>query len=497
MRMPVSKIVVLGGGSAGFLAAIALKSKLPALQVAVIRSKDIGIIGVGEGSTVALTDFLHRYVNVPPRQFFEIAQPTWKLGLKFIWGPRPYFNYTFNPLQLDGKPPGLRRVKGFYCDEIMEYEDPASAMMTHDRVFERRRDGGPSIHPTFAYHFENEKFVRFLESNAAGLGVTIRDDTVLGVDQNEAGMAALRLASGGTETADLFVDCSGFVSLLLGKTLGAPFISYKDSLFCDRAVVGGWDRSDEPIHPYTTCQTMDSGWCWQIEHEKRINRGYVYCSSFISDEDAEREFRQKNPKVGATRVVKFVSGRYRECWVKNVVAIGNANGFVEPLEATALGAIAQQSRTLADTLIDGDRLVTDAARKHYNLYHGRYWDAIRDFLAVHYRFNTREQTPFWRECQEKTELAGAEQILEVYRDNGPTFLFSATLFHPADQFGIAGYVALLVGQKVPHRAAHHADEAELRAWQTFRQRQKEFALGAMTIKDVLATMRSPTWRWER
>ena len=156
MRITVSRVIVLGGGSAGFLAAIALKSKIPALQVTVIRSKDIGIIGVGEGSTVGLTNFLHQYVNIPPKKFFETAQPTWKLGLKFIWGPRPYFNYTFNPLQLDGKPAGLRRIKGFYCDDVMEYEDPLSAMMTHDRVFPRDPSGGPAIHSSFAYHFENE-----------------------------------------------------------------------------------------------------------------------------------------------------------------------------------------------------------------------------------------------------------------------------------------------------------------------------------------------------
>ena len=497
MRIAVSKVIVLGGGSAGFLAAIALKAKLPELAVTVIRSKDIGIIGVGEGSTVALTDYLHRYLSVPARQFFEVAQPVWKLGLRFVWGPRPYFNYTFNPLQLDGRPAGLRRVKGYYADELMEYEDPVSAMMTLDRVFPRGAGGAPSFHANFAYHFENEKFVRFLEDYARRLGVNILDETVREVEQSEAGIDALRMDSGRTETADLFVDSSGFSSVLLGNALGVPFISYQDSLFCDRAVVGGWDRSDEPIHPYTTCETMDCGWCWQIEHEHRVNRGYVYCSAFVSDDEAEREFRGKNPKLGPTRVVKFRSGRYEECWAKNVVAVGNAGGFVEPLEATALGAIAQQSRTLADLLIDGDRVVTDAARRHYNLYHGRYWDSIRNFLAVHYRFNTRLQTPFWAECREKTDLAGAQEIVEVYRDNGPTFLFAATLFAPADQFGPAGYVAMLLGQKVPYRAVHEPDAAERRAWESFRQLQKDFALNAMTVRETLSAIRSPSWDWGR
>lgn len=497
MRLAVSKVIVLGGGSAGFLAAIALKTRLAPLHVAVIRSRDIGIIGVGEGSTVSLTDFLHRYLNIPPKQFFEVAQPIWKLGLKFVWGPRECFNYTFNPLQLDGIAPGLRRVKGFYIDDVMEYEDPVSALMTHDRVFPRQAGSGPAFHSNFAYHFENEKFVRFLEGHAQDLGVDILDETVQSVELSDAGVGALRLASGRSQTADLFVDASGFSSVLLGTALSEPFISYQDSLFCDRAVVGGWDRTHEPIHPYTTCETMDSGWCWQIEHETRINRGYVYCSAFISDDQAEREFRHKNAKLGPTRIVKFRSGRHRECWVKNVVAVGNASGFVEPLEATALGAIAQQSRTLADLLIDGDRVLTDAARRHYNLYHGKYWDSIRNFLAVHYRFNTRLQTPFWKECREKTDLAGADEIVTVYRENGPTFLFGATLFAPADQFGSAGYVAMLLGQKVPHQAAYQPNATEMRAWESFRQLQKQFALGAMTVPETMAAIRSPSWSWEK
>ena len=210
--------------------------------------------------------------------------------------------------------------------------------MTHNQVFPRRPDGLPHITRDPAYHIENEHFVTFLEQYATKLGIQIMDDTVVEVKQNERGIAGLLLASGQTVAADLYVDSSGFRSVLLGKALGEPFRSFKASLFCERAVVGGWQRSEEPIKPYTTAETMNAGWCWQIEHEHRINRGYVYSPDFISDDEAEQEFRAKNPKVGSTRIVKFVSGRYERAWVKNVVAIGNAGGFVEPLESTSLGA---------------------------------------------------------------------------------------------------------------------------------------------------------------
>jgi tryptophan 7-halogenase len=488
-------VIVLGGGSAGFLAALTLKRKLPAIKVLVIRSKDIGIIGVGEGSTFALTKFLHDYLQINEKKFFSVAHPTFKLGLRFIWGPRPYFNYTFGagPEQMVGD---LPKSLGFYADQDMENWDLYSAMMTHDRAFERAGIG-PRFHNSLAYHFENEKFVTFLEDYAQAAGVEIRDDTVLEVQQDQGGIAGLVLKSGATEGADLYVDCSGFASVLLSKALGERFISFKSSLFCDRAVVGGWERTSEIIKPYTTCETMDSGWCWQIEHESRINRGYVYSSDFISDELAAQEFRSANPKVGATRVVRFVSGRYQRRWVKNVVAIGNAAGFVEPLEATALGVIGLQSRHLAQTLIESDRQPTPTQIACTNADHAWEWDAIRRFLAIHYKFNTRLNTPFWHECRERTDLAGAEGIVDYYRENGPAPYWISTLFKEHDQFGYAGYATLLMGQQVPFRKTHIPTDAELQIWERRRLKNKQAALAAMTVRDTLDVLHSPKWTWTK
>jgi tryptophan halogenase len=489
------RVIVLGGGSAGFLSGIALKVKLRDVAVSVIRSKDIGIIGVGEGSTVGLTGFLHKYLGIRHQQFFEIARPTWKLGLRFLWGPRPYFNYNFVNTQMTGRLPGLSKVKAFYCDRQMGYEDPVSALMSEDRVFDRRPDGAPAVHGTLAYHFENESFVRFLEGYATAVGVTIVDDTVLEVKQNDAGISGLVLPGGRVETADLYLDCSGFASVLLGKAMHEPFVSYKSSLYCDRALVGGWDRTDEPIKPYTTCETMNSGWCWQIEHETRINRGYVYASDFISDSGAEAEFRAGNPKAGPTRIVKFVSGRYERAWVKNVVAIGNACGFVEPLEATALGVIAIQNLLLADSLIDSGANVTPTHRRLYNRHIARFWDNIRAFLAVHYKFNRRMDSPFWRHCLEKTDLAGATEIVEVYQENGPTPFWAPSLVDEANQFGLSGYFALLVGQQLPYASAYRPSEEERRLWEAACDSHRRQATNGFTVKEALDFVRSPRWRW--
>jgi tryptophan halogenase len=491
----VTKVIVLGGGSAGLMAAAALKVKLPALNVLVIRSKEIGIIGVGEGSNGVLTKFLHEYLRVGWRKFMDIANPSWKLGLKFIWGPRPYFNFSFGP-GVDERPPGLPKSSGYYCDEQMEYEDLWSALMTHDRLFAPLPDGGPNLHPNIAYHIENEHYVRWLEGFTTAIGVYIADDTVVEVKQDDSGITALVLASGKTETADLYVDSSGFGSVLLGKALAEPFISFKSSLFCDRAVVGGWARTDEVIKTYTTCATANSGWCWQIEHENRINQGYVYASDFISDEEAEREFRAIAPKVEKTRVVKFVAGRYRDIWVKNVVAVGNASGFVEPLEATALGVISIQSRLLADALLDCDRQPSPSHVRAYNQYNARNWDSIRRFIAIHYKFNTRLDTPFWQHCRQKTDLAGAEPVVEFYQQNGPSTMWGKTiLLDSFDSVGLQGYATMLLGMKVPHRKTHQPTENEWQTWRLWQQKNKQMAMKSLTVRQTLDAIRNPAWKW--
>jgi tryptophan halogenase len=362
------------------------------------------------------------------------------------------------------------------------------SMMAQDKVFFPDKDGRPRLHGNIAYHFENEKFVAYLEAFATHSGVEIVEDTIRSVRRDDAGVAELSLASGRSESADLYVDCSGFKSLLLGETLKEPFVTYSGTLFCDRAVVGGWQRTTEPIHPYTTSESMSTGWAWQIEHVNRINRGYVYSSGFISDEDAEREFRQKNPKVEPTRIVKFVSGRTERAWVGNVVAIGNSSGFVEPLEATALGMIGTRSQLLAQTLIESDRQIVPYETDLYNASHRRAWDTIRDFLACHYRFNHHLTTPFWRHCQNETDLAGSKPMVEYYQEFGPTGTWGPILVDPLCGFGPNGYLMILIGQKVPYKRPYTPSPQERETWNKLVKQNFETARGAMTVAQALRAL---------
>jgi tryptophan 7-halogenase len=495
----INTVLVMGGGSAGFLAALTLKIRLPQLAVSVLRSKDLGIIQVGEGTTTTFGYHLHQYCGLDLKTFYRLAQPQWKLGIRFEWGPRPYFNYGFGQ-EINTRYNVLPRQTGYYLDNNDPFEatGPVSEMMNENKVWLRRPDGSPNIHPEeFTYHLENAKLVAYFEAMALERGITIIDDTAVEVLQDEHGVTGLRLKTGGMLGADLYVDASGFRSELLGKALKEPFYSYKDSLFCDRAVVGGWDRTDEPIKPYTTAETMNAGWCWQIEHEHRINRGYVFSSSFLSDEDAEAEMRAKNPKLQDTRIVPFRSGRYERIWVKNVVGIGNASAFVEPLEATALATICIQCQALTEFLADSGLEPNRATYLVFNRQLARGFDSVRDFLALHYRFNRRLDTPFWHECLTKAELHGARRPVEFYEENGPSALWRDIIYEENDQreFGTEGYLAMLVGQAVPHRSPYKPSPDDRRAWASVQRWIRARVATAYTVPEALALVRSDSWVW--
>jgi tryptophan halogenase len=496
----IKNVLVLGAGSAGLLAAISLKRKLPQLSVRVVRSPDIGVIGVGEGTTPNFPAHLFDFLGISRRRFYELAQPVWKLGIRFIWGPRGRFDYSFGP-QLDAQWNDLPRPNGFYCDEEFSDASLMGALMHHGKAFARQSDlpAAPDIHGYHGFHIENRKLVEVLELVARTVGVEFTDGKVAGATRGSegGGVAAVHLEDGRTLAADFFVDASGFRSELLGKTLGEPYVPFDKQLFCDRAVVGGWERGpDEPILAYTTAETMDAGWAWQIEHEHVVNRGYVFCSGAISDEDARAEFLRKNPKAAKDgRVVKFRSGRYRRAWVDNVFAVGNACGFVEPLEATSLMVICSECEQLAQFLQYTMLSPTPSIRKLYNHLIGEMWDEIRDFLALHYKLNTMLDTPFWRQCREETDLSAIGDLLEFYEENGPMGFSRDLLRSTANNFGIEGFLVMLVGNRAPYRARHHATAAEREIWNRHRAAFAEEARAGMDVTEALAVVRRPEWRW--
>lgn len=492
----IKTILVLGSGSAGLIAAISLRRKFPQLDIRVVRSPEIGVIGVGEGTTPNFPKHVFDFLGISRKRFFALAEPTWKLGIRFLWGPRGHFDYTFDQ-QVDSQWNDLPMPNGYYCDEEFRCASVPSALMWHGKVFPRQPNGCPDIQGWHAFHIENKKLVDLLELLARENGVGIIDGKVTGSDRlPSGGIAAVHLEDGRRLEADFFIDCSGFRSELLGRTLEEPYVSFDSSLFCDRAIIGGWDRTIEPILPYTTAETMDSGWAWQIEHEHHINRGYVYSSQFISDDQAADEFLRKNPKAPKSpRVVKFRSGCYKRLWVENVVAIGNSGGFVEPLEATALMIVCSHVQTLLEMLNRSHLNPTPTWRSLYNDLATQGWNDIRDFLALHYKLNTALDTPFWRHCREETNISNIAPLLEFYAENGPTGFCRYRLPRMENDFGVEGYLVMLVGNRTPYRAKHTPTTDERQRWERHRADFIATARTALDVKEALGYIHHPGWEW--
>lgn len=493
----IKKVLVLGSGSAGLLAALTIKRKIPKLEVEILRDPDLGVIGVGEGTTPNVPDHLFDNVGIKQARFYERARPTWKLGIRFDWGSRGTFNYTFSR-QLDQQYDDLRMPNGFYCDDDFTDVDQASALMSAGKAFARNANGSPVIPFRTAFHIENHRFVEALEREVIESKVVITNGTVSGAQRGPEGISAIHLADGGRIGADLYVDASGFSSELLGNVLEEPFESFDKTLFCDRALVGGWQRGDdEPIMAYTTAEAMDYGWSWKIEHEQTVNRGYVYCSDMISDDTAFEEFRRKNPKVpDSPRIVRFRSGCYRRTWVDNVIAIGNSSGFVEPLEATALMVICSQCRGLAGLLIHSQLDPTPSVRQLYNQNRRRNWEMIRDFLGLHYQLNQAGTTDFWRRCRDETDLSGIAELLKFYRETGPSNVARHLLPQASNDFGIEGFLVMLVGNQAPYEKHYQPSSFEKRSWDKRKALFARNARKGVDAKEALQWINRPDWRWQ-
>jgi tryptophan 7-halogenase len=493
----LSHVAVLGSGSAGLIAALSLKKKLPQLKVTILRSSEIGIIGVGEGTTPNFGSHLFEYLGMKRKDFYREARPTWKLGIRFLWGARGRFDYTFDR-QLEARFRQLSLANGYYCtDEWRGGTTMAAACMRADKAFPVQPNGCPDFPSWFAFHIENERFVKLLERLALQAGVQIKEGRMQSAHRAENGdVISLALEDGGTLAADFFIDSSGFRSELIGKVMGAEFESFKKSLFCDRAVVGGWKRGElEKILPYTTAEQMEAGWCWQIEHEEHVNRGYVFSSDHLTDEQATEEFLRKNPRAPESpRIVKFRSGAYKQQWVNNVAAIGNSAGFVEPLEATALMLACGNTQTLVDLFIDSDLTPSDACRKVFNLSCAKGWTDIKNFLALHYWADRSKQNAFWDRCRNETDTSEMQDLLDFYQLHGPSGALRQLFTYGITDFGLEGWLNILVGNKVPHQGAKPS-KRELDAFREFEEKNLMTARTCMDVKTALQYVHHPGWSW--
>ncbi|MFD0635721.1 tryptophan halogenase family protein [Catenulispora yoronensis] len=481
----VRTVGVIGGGTAGYLMALALRVKRPWLDVCLVESKDIPIIGVGEASVTEMLWFLHCYLGIDPVEFYQEVRPTWKLGIKFDWGPDPSgftapFDWASHPVGMLGALADTGSVDGFSIGSLLMMADKAPVLNL----------GGEPVslmkYLPCAYHLENVRFVRYLTAVAERRGVRHVDATVAEVVLGGDGWVDhLRTTDSRDLRYDLYIDCTGFRSRLLGQALGVPFESYADSLFTDSAVTGNRDHQGH-LKPYTTATTMNAGWCWTIPVPENDHHGYVYDSSEISDQQAAEELRTRFPGISDPVYVRFKSGRRSQVWRGNVMAVGNSYGFVEPLESTGLAMATIAIRTFVSVLPASwdEPLARDAVNASLN---GQ-WDALRWFLAVHYRFNTRLDTPFWKRARAATDVSGLQPLLDVFATGAPLarrqgFVRSMLMQATPPFYGLAGVDNILLGQAVPTELVSTAEPLE--RWRTRRDAAEALLRHAMPHADAL------------
>jgi tryptophan halogenase len=483
------RIVLVGGGSAGFFTAAAIaSSRRLNYDVTVVHSSEVGVIGVGESTTISVP-YAFNHVGISSTDLFQKVEPVFKLGIQFTFAPAgAAWNSFYYPFEAAYAPISqLRYDPGYYM--LLENEKTCRSFCTYLMDLGK----GPVLENDrfrlFGYHFKNDRLIKYLEQLSLARGVNVIEGTVKSFIKDDRGfLKAVVLANGSTIEGDLFIDNTGFSSLLLEGQMEEKWVP--QPLLCDRAVTGSWVRPRDQIKPYTLCEAMSAGWMWQIDHLNETNRGYVYSSSFISDVDAEKEFHARTGhRASSTRVIKFRSGYRQRAWVKNVIGIGNSYAFVEPLESTGLHIMCQSAGELVRYLEGHSHdLENEALWDAYSRYVREVWLETFDFITLHYKLCTTYDTPFWQACRDTLQLGGTSlRMMEHYQTIGPSISFSPRI-SPANMFGAQGYYSILMGLGVPTSCKNPVDADEFQKWKLMQKRVHDAAQRHMSSAE--ATYRS-------
>jgi flavin-dependent dehydrogenase len=475
-----NNVAVIGGGTAGYVTALLLKKNFPGMPVTLIESSKIPVIGVGEATTPEIRRFLFESLGFSPHDFYETVKPTWKLGIKFFWGlPGDYyFNYPFGSMDLKS---------AYVADGNINQSSLTAVLMDNDSSFvvAVKGEDGKEKYSTlsddlfYALHIENKAFVSYLKKKADEMGIIYKDALIVDAERktDTEGLQAVIDEQGVRHEYDFYVDCTGFRSLLLEKTLGVPFVPYKNSLFNDTAVVG-CIKDVEKVKPYTYAESMHHGWCWNIALRGEDHRGYVFSSAHCSTDEAYAELKAKNPGIETGSIVKFRSGRHGEICTGNLFAIGNSFAFVEPLESTGIHMIIKEAKTLVYSFRNLKK--SAALRKKINDDMNSHWDYLRDFLALHFKYNRKFDTPYWKDCREETDVSGVQWMIDLYNEIGLLSSADKSLKRMIlnsikdDIFGLYSFDVIMLGQgMVPKNfdltmRNRRAWEAQVKNWRSIR-----------------------------
>jgi len=452
--MPVSKpkpvkVVVLGGGTAGWMSAAALRKLLGGLvKVELVESEDIGIVGVGEATLPHIRGFVER-LGIDEAAFMKATHATYKLGIDFRDFGRlgesyvhPFgsfgeefagvgFHHYWLELQRQGR-----------ADPLGSYSLAVEAALAN-KFKPPAEDSSLASTYGYAYQFDATLFGPFMREFGIGIGVTRTEGKVVEVrqDPGNGDVTTLVLEDGREVSGDLFVDCSGFRSLMLGQTLGEEWEDWSRWLPCDRAAAMPCTHTAEEIEPYTRVIGMPAGWRWRIPLQHRIGNGYVFSSAFISEDEACAAIAgaADGKPLADPRVLRFRAGRRKRSWSRNVIAVGLASGFLEPLESTSI-YLAQMAITYLIELFPAGGLIDPRDRDEFNRLVDMEYDRVRDFLILHYHATTRDDSEFWNHVRTMEVPDTLKSKMELWRDTGRVERYADGLFYDAS------WIAVYVGQ---------------------------------------------------
>jgi tryptophan 7-halogenase len=449
------KVVVVGGGTAGWMTAAALTKLLPTrCEVHLVESEAIGIVGVGEATLPHIRAFNER-LGIDEAEFMAATRATFKLGIEFRdWGQvgdsyiHPFGTFGRGDSEVEFHHYWTRLYRDGVAPPPIGDFSMAVTMATLNRF--ARPDPDPAkLASTFsyAYQFDATLFAPFLRRLAEQMGTKRTEGRIVDVELDNAtgDITAVKLETGQRIKGDLFIDCSGFFSLLIGKTLEEPFEDWAQWLPCDRAVAMPC-RTRTALTPYTSAIAMPGGWRWRIPLQHRTGNGYVYSSAHMSDDEARDALTAavEGERIAEPRVLKFKAGRRRRSWVRNCIGIGLASGFLEPLESTSIYLIQAAITSLVELFpIDG---ISPRDRDEFNRLIDLEYDRIRDFLILHYHATERTDSPFWNYVRTMEVPDTLHEKIDLFRSRGRVAKYREGVFLDAS------WIAVYIGQRVVPQA---------------------------------------------
>lgn len=429
MKRAKQHIIVLGGGSAGWMTANLLQLQLgpKGFCITVIESPTIGIIGVGEGSTPQLKMFFD-LLEIKESTWMPACDATYKQGIAFHgWTDlvHPQYDHYFHPFPSNydhvSAKPFLEQVHAMLLGQAsMPHPNPYFLTSVLADTFKSPQHSHDNIHTSYGYHFDSVKLGQFLKTFGQSKGINVIETTVADVCHSQHTIEAVVDEHGTAHYADWFFDCSGFSSKLMRETLNVPFINFSDNLLNDSAVAIPTPRQKKES-PQTQASALNCGWAWRIPLTTRVGNGYVYSQQFCTAQDAEAELRE-HLGIDSSLPARHLSmnvGRLEEHWVGNTVGVGLSQGFIEPLEATALHLVQETVTQFIGAFCAGD--YTTKHQRQFNQVINARFEGIRDYIVAHYVCNQIKNDPtgYWQHCRENSNLSNnLASVLACWKSGG-------------------------------------------------------------------------------